>query len=118
MSEQYTSGTFRIELLKGTNWMPWKRRMLAIFWELNLEKYIAKDVKEPEPADKEKVTETEKEAQRVWRKGDAKTQMRIELVLGDSEMIHISSATTAAEMWNQLITIKEACGKLRIIAMR
>ena len=41
-----------MELLKAHNWMPWKRRMLAMLQDLGLEKYIAKDAKAPELADK------------------------------------------------------------------
>jgi hypothetical protein len=42
MSEEHavTIGSYRIEQLKAENWMPWKRRMLAIFRDLGLEKYI------------------------------------------------------------------------------
>ena len=37
-----------MELLKGHNWMPWKRRMLAVLRDLGLEKYITKDAKAPD----------------------------------------------------------------------
>lgn len=56
MSEEYTSGTYRMEMLKAHNWMPWKRRMLAVLRDLGLEKYIAKDAKLPESADPTKPT--------------------------------------------------------------
>jgi hypothetical protein len=52
MSDEYsTGGGYQYELLKADNWMPWKRRMLAVFRDLGLEKYIAKDAKAPESAD-------------------------------------------------------------------
>ena len=51
-----------MELLKGHNWMPWKRRMLAALWDLGLEKYITKDAKAPEAADRDNPTQDEKEA--------------------------------------------------------
>ncbi|KDR72287.1 hypothetical protein GALMADRAFT_23824, partial [Galerina marginata CBS 339.88] len=102
MSEEHTSGSYRMELLKATNWMPWKRRMLAVLRDLGLEIYIAKDAKIPES--------------KRWRAGDAKARTRIELAIGDSEMIHISGAETASEMWEQLTTVKESKGRLGVLA--
>ena len=62
MSEEHTSGTYRMEMLKAQNWMPWKRRMLAVLRDLGLEKYIAKDAKIPESADTTKPTAEELES--------------------------------------------------------
>lgn len=92
--------------------------MLAIFREIDLEQYILESSKPPVYADAAKPTEDEKKAKKVWVEGDAKTRTRIELAIGDSEMIHISGATTAAEMWKQLTTVKESKGRLGIIATR
>ena len=107
-----------MEMLKGNNWMPWKRRMLAVLRDLSLETYIDKDSKLPTPKDPHKPTDAEKEAEKKWREGDAKARTRIELAIGDSEMIHIISATTASEMWKQLTLVKESRGKLGILATR
>lgn len=107
-----------MELLKATNWMPWKRRMLAVLRDLGLENYIAKDAKIPETADSKNPTTEELAAQARWRTGDAKARTRIELAIGDSEMIHISGAETAREMWDQLTTVKESKGRLGILATR
>jgi transposase InsO family protein len=107
-----------MELLKGHNWMPWKRRMLAVLRDLGLEKYIAKDAKAPEAADRDNPTQDEKEASKRWKEGDAKARTRIELSIGDSEMIHISGADSAREMWEQLTTVKESKGRLGVLATR
>ena len=65
MSDEYSSGGgYRYELLKADNWMPWKRRMLAVFRGLGLDKYIVKDAKAPESADPTKPTPEELEAKR------------------------------------------------------
>ena len=98
--------------------MPWKRRMLAVLRDLSLETYIDKDSKPPQPADASKPTDAEKEADKKWHDGDAKARTRIELAVGDSEMIHIIGARTAAEMWKQLTLVKESRGKLGILATR
>jgi hypothetical protein len=84
-----------MEMLKATNWMLWKQRMLAVLWDLGLEKYIAADAKTPESANRSKPIAEELEAQRKWCKGDTKACTRIELAISDAEMIHISGATTA-----------------------
>jgi gag-polypeptide of LTR copia-type len=107
-----------MELLKAHNWMPWKRRMLAVLRDLGLEKYIAKDAKAPESADKSKPTNEEVEAQKKWKEGDTKAHTRIELSIGDAEMIHISGAETARQMWDQLTTVKESKGRLGVLATR
>ena len=107
-----------MEMLKASNWMPWKRRMLAVLRDLGLEKYIAADAKFPESANRSKATAEEAEAQRKWREGDTKACTRIELAISDAEMIHISGATTAREMWSQLSLVKESKGRLGVLATR
>ena len=69
--------------------------MLAVLRDLNLEKYIEKTAMSPIATDPTKPTKDEIEAQDKWKEGDAKTRTRIELAIGDTEMIHISGATTA-----------------------
>jgi len=105
-----------MEMLKAHNWMPWKRQMMAMLHDLGLEKYIAKDAKPPGSADPQKLTTDELEATRKWAEGDAKVQTRIELAISDVEMIHISGAMTAWEMWDQLTIVKESKGRLGVLA--
>ena len=45
-----------------------------------------------------------------------KAHTRIELSIGDSEMIHISGTDTARGMWEQLTTVKESKGRLGVLA--
>ena len=79
-----------MKMLKATNWMPWKQWMEAMFHDLGLKKYIAKDAKIPEAADPNKSTTEEKDAAKKWVEGNAKTKMHIELTISNTEMIHIS----------------------------
>jgi gag-polypeptide of LTR copia-type len=116
MSEEYTSGNYWMEMLKATNWMPWKRRMLAVLRDLGLEKYIAADAKIPESANRSKPTADELKAQRKWCEGDTKTCTQIELVISDAKMIHISGAMTVREIWSQLSLVKESKGWLGVLA--
>ena len=102
MSDEYTTGSYRMEMLKSSNWMPWKRRMLAVLRDLGLEKYIAEDAKPPESAKGETPSEETLKAIEEWRAGDARARTRIEFAIRDSEMIHISGAETASQMWKQL----------------
>src|SRR5277367_3060424 len=121
MSEQTTAsgnGGYRIELLGSNNWMPWKRRMLAILRDLNLEDYIEKESTSPVAKEPGKPTDVEKGLIKAWKTGDAKARTRIELAIGDAEMIHISGANTAKEMWEQLKTVKDSRGRLGVLATR
>ena len=118
MSEQSTSGSYRIELLGSNNWVPWKRRISAILRDLGLEEYIEKESKCPEARDPAKPTDDEQKLQKQWKTGDAKARTRIELAIGDAEMIHISGAVTAREMWEQLTMVKESRGRLGVLATR
>jgi hypothetical protein len=77
----YTSGSYRMEMLKGNNWMPWKRRMLAVLRDLALETYIDKDSKPPQPTDANKITDTEKEAAKKWREGEPRLELASSLPL-------------------------------------
>src|SRR5271168_1544274 len=121
MSEQTTAsgtGGYRIELLGSNNWMPWKRRMLAILRDLNLEDYIEKESTSPVAKEPGNPTDVEKGLIKAWKTGDAKARTRIELAIGDAEIIHISGANTAKEMWEQLTMVKESHGRLGILATR
>jgi hypothetical protein len=118
MSENYSSSGYRIEHLKSDNWVPWKRRILAVLRDLGLEKYIEGTAMSPIAANQIEPTKEEIEAMDKWREGDARTRTRIELAIGDTEMIHISGATTAREMWDQLTMVKESKGQLGVLATR
>ena len=110
------SGSYRIELLKGNNWMPWKQRILAILRDQGLEKYVKKTTELPKPKASDKPTKEETEAIDKWKEGDVKACTRIELSIGNSEMIHLSGAKTARDMWNQLTLVKESRGRLGVLA--
>src|SRR6202522_967132 len=118
MSEEYTSGSYRMEMLKSSNWMPWKRRMLAVLRDLGLEQYIAKDASVPGVAKAGEPTAEELEAQKKWRDGDAKAHTRMELAISDAEMIHISGAIMASDMWKHLSQVKKSKGHLGVLATR
>lgn len=92
--------------------------MLAILRDQGLEKYVAKTAEVPKPIDAAKPTKDETDAIVKWQEGDAKARTRIELSIGDSEMIHLSGATTACQMWSQLSMVKESRGRLGVLATR
>ena len=92
--------------------------MLAILRDLNLEEYIEKDSAPPVAIIPERPSDHEKGVLKAWKVGDAKARTRIELAIGDAEMIHISGAGTARDMWEQLKMVKESRGRLGILATR
>ena len=83
--------------------------------DLGLEKYIAKDAKPPGSSNPQSPTMEELAATKKWAEGDAKAQTRIELMISDAEMIHISGTTTVQEMWDQLTMVKESKGRLGVL---
>jgi gag-polypeptide of LTR copia-type len=111
--------SFRIEPLKGAeNWTPWKRRMTAIFRELDLDELIAETAKAPEAKNLNAPTEEEKKAKRAWEKRDEKARTRIELAVADSEFVHLFGAETAREQWKQLCQVYESKGLLAVLQAR
>src|SRR6266568_4652594 len=92
--------------------------MLAVLQDMGLEKYIEKTAVSPIPVDSTKPTNDEVDAMDKWKEGDAKARTRIELAIGDVEMIHVSGATTARDMWDQLTMVKESKGQLGVLATR
>ena len=121
MTDSVTIGGsgFRIEPLKGhDNWMPWKRRMLAILRELDLDDMVDDDQKLPTAKDEKAPTIEELKERSAWLKKDEKVRTRIELAVNDTVMIHLLGADTAYDMWNQLKTIYEPKGHIGVLATR
>lgn len=122
-SESTGGGTYRLEPLNATNWMPWKRRMEAVLREQNLLSYITPPTSiRPVAgtitgADNVSVTITDTQVT-TWETGESKARTRLELAIGDTEMAHILGATTAGEIWTRLLEIKETKGRLGILAVR
>ena len=103
-------------MLKATNWMPWKQQMLAVLHDLGLKSYITKDAAALEFSNPQILTKDKKITLKKWHKGDAKMQTRIELMVGNMEMVHLSGADTTKEMWDQLCMVKEAKGQINVLA--
>ena len=118
MSNNQSSGlgSYYIKLLQGNNWLPWKQRMLAILRDQDLKKYVEKDTVILVAAIPSAPTEAKTEAIAKWKKVDSKTHTRIELSLKNLEMIHLSGAITAKDMWKQLSMVKESKGCLGVLA--
>jgi len=96
--------------------MPWKHQMLVVLHNLRLESYIAKDAA-PTGFDNPQTLMKDKEVTlKKWHEGNTKAQTRIELTVGDMEMIHLSGVDTAKEMWDQLYMVKEVKGWIGVLA--
>jgi hypothetical protein len=106
-----------MEPLTATNWMPWKRHMLAILWELGLEAFITKEgsVKPTLTAPDASPPVTQAEITR-WETNEQRARTRLKLAISDSEMAHIIDAQTAYEIWIRLVEVKKSKGWLGILA--
>ena len=104
------SSFFKVDPLTPTNWLAWKRCVLALFHEKKLSTLIKGGKKMLKkclvPAGR-KATPKELVAIAQWKEADGQGQTIIEMSIRDKEMIHLSGATTAKEMWDQLILVKE-----------
>ena len=74
--------------------------MLAVLHDLGLESYIAKDAAPPGFNNPQTPTKDKEVTLKKWCEGDAKAWTRIGLAVGDTEMVHLSGADTAKEMWD------------------
>jgi len=92
--------------------------MLAVLHDLGLELYIAKDAALPGFVDPQTLMKDEEAAVKKWREGDTKAWNQIELAVGDTEVVHLSEAETAKEMWDQLCMAKEAKEWIDVLATR
>ena len=92
--------------------------MLAVLRDLGLESYIAKDAAPPGFNDPQTLTKDEEVASKKWHEGNAKARTQIKLAVGDMEMVHLSGADTAKEMWDQLCMVKEVKGRIGVLATR
>ncbi|KAH8925379.1 hypothetical protein BT69DRAFT_1240092, partial [Atractiella rhizophila] len=122
MSEDHL-GAFKIEPLKAKNWVAYKRRITAVLRELDLLDYVTGSKKDrPVPikvrdADGAE-TVTNLDDLEAWDVKDRKAQTRFELTISDGELVHLTAAKTAAQMWTQLCAVKEARGIQGILATR
>src|ERR1700761_407042 len=106
------SSMYHIDQLCEDNWIPWKRRVGAIFCDCGMQEMVDGLTAKPIAADPSAPTATEMKAIKACVELDGKAQTQIELTLRDGQMIHIAGAKTAAEMWKQLKQMKERSGKL------
>lgn len=83
--------------------------MIAVLRERKLLNYIMDPsyMKRPEPATADKPTEDEKRKQEDWDYRDGQARTQLELSIGDSEMVHLLNTTSAKEMWDALVAVKE-----------
>ena len=90
--------------------------MLAVLHDLGLESYIAKDAAPPGFDNLQTPMKDKEVVSKKWCEGNAKARTRIELVVGDTEVVHLSGADTAKEMWDQLCMVKEVKGQIGVLA--
>lgn len=108
---------FKFEPLTATNWFAWKCHVCAMLCEKKLLNLIKgeKLSSQPTPADKKDITMMEQALITAWDDADGQAQTIIEMPIGDKEMIHLSGANTALQMWEQLLLVKESHGWIGIL---
>lgn len=92
--------SFKFEPLKANNWLPWKTRIEAIVADKKLTKFLIGKETRPNAVVPTEPDEEEEKAIDTWQEQDAKVRSIIVLNISDSEMVHITGAKTASEMWS------------------
>lgn len=111
---------FKFEPLTATNWLAWKCRVCAMLRKKKLLNLIKgeKPSSRLTPADEKDITMTEQVQITAWDDADGQARTIIEMSIGDKEMIHLSGANTALQMWEQLLLVKESRGRIGILVAR
>ncbi|OAX33858.1 hypothetical protein K503DRAFT_644986, partial [Rhizopogon vinicolor AM-OR11-026] len=91
---------YRVEVLKGENWVAWKTRMDCILHLFDLFEYIQGQVQKPDPENTN--------AYDTWCRHDNIARFLILINISDEEMPHIYEGSTAAGMWRNLSSVHEA----------
>ncbi|KAB0793564.1 hypothetical protein PPYR_13184 [Photinus pyralis] len=86
----------------GENWSTWKFQTRILLQSKGLYQITAGEVKKPTENDKD------------WYEKDAKAQAVIVLRMEEQPLTHILSCTTAAEMWEKLMSIYEKKSQVSI----
>ena len=110
MSADATSGSYRIEPLKGPeNYFTWRVQLMDILYDLSLWEYVAGTLTMPaDPAQQE-----------AWKKSDRKALTVIRLRVAPAMMTHVLSATTSKDAWDALSNVFNVQGPLtKVIARR
>jgi len=95
------STLYRIEPLKGPNWLSWKMKIETILDNKGLDSYI--EGTKIRPADNSPLAD-EKDK---WDAEDKKTRTIITLLVHDTQVIHYVGAHTAHDLWEQLKAMHE-----------
>src|ERR1700733_3534973 len=105
---------FKIQELNATNWLAWKRRTMAVLRERELLGYVDGTITKADSTPP--LTDEEKEALATWMKKDGLAQNQIILTIAEEEMVHITQANTAKEMWDALKMVHEPRGGASVIS--
>ena len=105
-----TSGSYRIEPLKGTeNWLSFQVQMLDILSDTGHINYVDGTNKRPISDDDQKL---------AWDKADRKALVMIRLRVAPSVITYIMSAKTSKEAWDSLTSVFTTKGALAEVLTR
>jgi hypothetical protein len=100
--------TNKVDPLKEGNWLAWKTRIIRILKLHKVYDYVEGKVPKPENDN-----ELEK-----WEKKDLVAQTLIQINVSDDQIIHVTEAQNASEMWSNLRSIHEIRGQTSITAAK
>lgn len=99
------------EPLGERNWVSWRERMTRMLKVCGLLHYVDGSLAPPD-------REERLEDYEAWEHNDSSAQLLIVSNISEGEMIHVSRAKTAREMWLNLVAIHESTGQQYAIALQ
>ncbi len=109
MTDDSSTFSYRIEPLKGDNYVTWRIQMTDILSELDLWDYVAGT---------QTTMPTEATLQADWKKKDAKALRAIRLRLAQDVLVYAQDAVTAKEAWDTLAETFQPTGPIGIVSVR
>ncbi len=110
MSDDSSStSSYRIEPLKGDNYVTWRIQMTDILAELDLWDYVTSD-RTTAPADEARSAD--------WKKKDSKALRAIRLRLAKDVLVYAQDALSAKDAWDTLADTFQPVGPIGIVTAR
>jgi hypothetical protein len=88
------------EPLGDNNWTAWKTRMVSVLEVCRVRDYVQGTVPSPD-------AEMSEEDSAAWKFNDSFARTLILNNISDTQVVHVQSATTAKEMWDNLASVHE-----------
>ncbi|KAG2339641.1 hypothetical protein BDR05DRAFT_848555, partial [Suillus weaverae] len=99
--------SYKIEPLKEKNWSGWKARMMGLLKLHGVSVHVDGTTIKPDPSKADELV--------LWNKLDQVVQTLIMNSITDEQMVHVTEAATAKQMWTNLMSIHQVQGQQSVV---